>query len=74
MVLRHRRRNDERARRIDVRRIMPTHGNPEPREVGSGLRMGIATGYGDAAPEKELGERAHAGTSDTDEVNWSRVV
>ena len=78
MILRHRRRHDERARAVDVRRIVRRR---RRRRVArrSSRRAGFASQpvIGDAAPQEQLGERAHPGAGDADEVNrdagrWSR--
>jgi hypothetical protein len=74
MVLRHGRRYDERARGIDVRRIVSRDAEAQPLEVARTLGVGVAPCDGDAAPKKELGERTHAGSGNTYEMNWSGVA
>jgi hypothetical protein len=48
-------------------------GDPETREIASRVAGGIASGDARTTPNEELGERAHAGTGYTDEVNRPAV-
>ena len=57
-----------------MRWVVPGDRNTESLEIAGRLRVCVATRDRDATPEKELGERAHAGAGDTHEMNWSRVA
>src|SRR4029079_18486049 len=68
-----RRRDDEGASRIDMRRIVIGNRYAEASEVTGRLRMRDAAGYGDLTPERELGQRAHTGSGDAYEVDGSSI-
>ena len=75
MVLRHRRRDDQRARAVDVRGSRA--GLDERRRARRGRRAFsgccVAAGDADAAEDEELGEGAHPGAGDADEMDGPRV-
>jgi hypothetical protein len=49
------------------------HINSERRQIFSRPRVGIAPRDGNSPPGEELGERAHSGAGDPDEVNRALV-
>ena len=74
MILRHRRRDDERARAVDVRRVVAGV-DADAERARSARARGFASQpvTRDAAPREQLGERAHPGAGDADEVDGPGV-
>jgi hypothetical protein len=73
MIFGHRRGYDEGAGRIDVRGIVPGDDDSQSSQIVGAARVGVASRDCDATAEKELGEAAHAGAGDADEVDWATV-
>ena len=54
--------------------VAGVHANAEPLEIADTGQVGITAGDGDASPNEQLGERAHARASDAHEVDRPRVA
>ena len=73
MILRHRRRDDERADPLDMTRIVRPDVDPESPQIGGAVGVGITPSDADAATHEQLGERAHAGAGDAHEMDRTRI-
>jgi hypothetical protein len=70
MVLRHRRGDDERARCLDVRRIVSLIDlDPEFPEILHAGGVGVTAGDSHPTADEQFGQRAHARASDAYEVD-----
>jgi hypothetical protein len=70
----HCRCHDQLARAIDViGTVAPGDVNPELDEVIDDTRICVTPGDGNSPPRQQLGERAHAGAGDANEVNRTAV-
>src|SRR5206468_8496286 len=74
MVLRHRRRHDQRTNAVDVGRIMATNDiDAELAQILDAHGIGIAATHLHAAADEQFGERAHASAGDSYEVDGTLI-
>jgi hypothetical protein len=74
MIPGHRRCNDQLAHTFRVLGAMSLDDtDSEDRQIFRRARIGVAPRNSDTAPREELGERAHSGAGDPDEMNRALV-
>jgi hypothetical protein len=61
------------VRRRRARRRGPHHRDAQAAEIVHVARLRVAAGDGGTASHEELGEGAHAGAGDADEVDRTRI-
>src|SRR6185503_9409096 len=75
VILGHGRRHDQLASAVDVLRTVPRCDlDTKGPEILAPAGIGVAAGNRDAAPRQKLGERAHPGAGDSDEMDRAWIV
>ena len=70
----HRRRDDQLARTLDVVGAMSLgDADSERLQIVRRARIGVAARHRNSTPSEQLGERAHSGAGDPDEMNRALV-